>query len=234
MRAKDIMTTGVVTITPDEKIEAIAKLLFEKHVSAVPVVHADGRVVGIVSDTDLTRRVAGWPTPHQSKWSVWLRSPAELATQIKKAVGQCAADIMTTSVVTIHEDMLVRDIAELLAERHLRRVPVVKDGKLVGIVSRADLVQILAIENAVHTTPSPVDEDIRRRVMQGVSNHNPHGSHKVSAVVFDGVVHLWGVVETPEQREASHLIAERVAGVRHVHDHIAAPNTLPHDIASVV
>lgn len=234
MRAKDIMTTSVVTVTPDAKVDTIAKLLLDKHVSAVPVVRPDGSVVGIVSDTDLTCRVAGWPTPHQSKWSMWFQSPVEVASQIKKAVGQCAADIMTTAVVTIHEDMPVREIAELLAKQHLRRVPVVQDGKLIGIVSRADLISILAIEDAPRTAPSPTDRNIRQRVMQGVRDHNRHGCHKVGAIVLDGVVHLWGVVETPEQREASQLIAERVAGVRHVHNHIAALGAVPNDIATVV
>jgi CBS domain-containing protein len=228
------MTTSVVTVTPDAKVEFIAKLLLDKHVSAVPVVALDGKIVGIVSDTDLTCRVAGWPTPHQSKWSIWLQSPAELAVQIKKAVGQCASDIMTKAVVTIHEDMAVRDIAELLAEQHLRRVPVVKDGTLVGIVSRADLIPILAVSDSADANPSSADQGIRREVVQGVRSHNPHGCHKISALVFDGVVHLWGVVETPEQREASQLIAERIAGVRHVQNHIAALDGVPHDIASVV
>ena len=234
MLAKDIMTTGVICVAPDATVEAIAKLLLENHISGVPVTNSEGHVLGVVSDTDLMHRVAGWPSPHESLWLQWFQSSAAIAAKVKKAVGSCARDIMTAPAITIDPNRPIAQIAEILADRHLRRVPVVADGKIVGIVSRTNLIQALGVTGAHVDTPSHRDQEIREQVLAHVRERQPNGKHLVNVLVADGVVHLWGVVDTDEEREATRLIAESIAGVRSVKSHVSTLDLVPSDVASTV
>ncbi len=234
MLAKDIMTTSVICVAPDTSVEAIAKLLLEKHITGVPVTDADGHVLGVVSDTDLMHRVAGWPSPHESLWLQWFQSSGELATKVKKAIGSCARDIMTAPAITIDPNLPVAQIAEILADRHLRRVPVVVDGKIVGIVSRTNLIQAIGAGGTFAAKPSLGDQEIREQVLAHVRERQPNGKHLVNVLVADGVVHLWGVVDTDEEREATRLIAESIAGVRSVKSHVSSLDLVPSDVASTV
>lgn len=234
MLAKDIMTTSLICVAPDATVEAIAKLLLDNHISGVPVTDSEGHVLGVVSDTDLMHRVAGWPSPHESLWLQWFQSSAAIAAKVKKAVGSCARDIMTSPAITIDPNRPVAQIAEILADRHLRRVPVVADGKIVGIVSRTNLIQALGVTGTHVDTPSHRDHEIREQVLAHVRERQPNGKHLVNVLVADGVVHLWGVVDTDEEREATRLIAESIAGVRSVKSHVSSLDLVPSDVASTV
>ena len=137
MQAKDVMTTDVVTVAPDTEVSDIARLLLERHISALPVVDGDGGVVGIVSEGDLLHRRETDTEKHRNWWLGFLVGNEQRAAEYSKSHGTKASEIMSREVVTVNEDAQLGDIAELLEIRRIKRVPVLRDGKLVGIVSRA-------------------------------------------------------------------------------------------------
>src|SRR5690348_2151804 len=148
MRAIDVMTTNVITTVPDASVQAVALLLSERGISGVPVVDAGGRVIGIVSEGDLLHRAeTGTERRTERRRARWLDSLAsdqDLARDYVKSHGRTAKDIMTREVITIDETTELSDVADLLETKKIKRVPVMRDGKLVGIVSRANLVRALA------------------------------------------------------------------------------------------
>src|SRR3972149_2283575 len=149
MHAKDVMTTQVVTVSLDAPVAEIAKQLVQRRISAVPVVDADGRPVGIVSEGDLMRRPETGGERHPS-W--WLALVAEAETQDREYVkshGGRARDVMTRDLVTVTEEASLEEIATLLEKHRIKRVPVVREGKLVGIVSRANLLQGIVARQCV-------------------------------------------------------------------------------------
>src|SRR5882724_5366776 len=148
MRAADVMTTEVITIDPDTSVHALAALLSERGISGVPVVDAANRVVGIVSEGDLLHRIETGTqrrtTCRSSWWLDTIASDRELARDYVKSHARRVKDVMTRDVVSVSDTTDLADIAMLLEARQIKRVPVVRDGKLVGIVSRANLVRALA------------------------------------------------------------------------------------------
>jgi CBS-domain-containing membrane protein len=220
MVAKDIMTTGVVTITPETPVSEIARLLLAHRISATPVVDADGRLRGIVSEGDLMRRRETGTERPRSWWLELFGGAGDLARDYVKTHGQRAADVMTTSVVTVEEDTSLAEIARLLEERRIKRVPVLRDGRVVGIVSRADLLRGLASRTPAHPPVSEDDRTLRAGVLRELEAAGVVPLAYVNVVVTDGVVHLWGLVEDEEQRRACLVAAQSVPGVRAVEDHL--------------
>lgn len=161
MRAKDVMTSPIVTAGPQTTVPEIAKLLIERRISALPVVDQGERVIGIVSEGDLMRRVENTDERHRSWWLRLFSDPATDAADFVKTHGRRAADVMTRDVVTVGEDTPLHEIAALLEERRIKRVPVVREGRVVGIVSRANLLHGLAARPADTPVRSADDEVIR-------------------------------------------------------------------------
>ena len=222
MQAKDVMTTNVVTVTSDDRVEDIAKLLLERHISGAPVLDADGRLVGVVSEGDLMRRLEG-DSGRRSWWLKLLASPEERARDYTKSHGRLAGDVMTREVVTVAEDTPVGEIAHLLEKQRIKRVPVVRDGKVVGIVSRANLLHGLAAhKDRISVAPSSDDRTIRKQVMELVAREGwiTHGS--LNVMVSDGAVELWGWVDSEEERKALKIAVADVPGVRSVEDHLGS------------
>ncbi len=195
MLAKDIMTPNVITIAPSLGVEEIAQLLLSCNISGVPVVDAEDRLIGLVSEGDLLRRHEGGTERQRSWWLNLLAGPEERARDFIKTHGRRAEDVMTLEVVTVTADTPVGEIARVLERRRIKRVPVVEDGKIVGIVSRANLLHGLATrKERISVTPSPDDRAIRERVQALAAKEDwiTHGSFNV--LVADGVVELWGWV----------------------------------------
>jgi len=218
MVARDIMTTRVVTVGPETPVEEIARLLLSHHISAVPVVDAGGRLAGIVSEGDLMRRPETATERHPSWWLRLVADSETLAREYTKTHGRHASDVMTDRVVTVSEETPVAEIARLLEERRIKRVPVVRDGRVAGIVSRADLLRGLASHHEAMPMPSPDDRELRERVLRSLHDL-PFGA-QVYPMVTNGVVHLWGLAESEDQRHALRVAAENVPGVRAVDDHM--------------
>jgi CBS domain-containing protein len=221
MRAGDVMTPDVVRVRPDARVDEVARLMLEHHISGVPVIDAAGRLLGIVSEGDLVRRVETGTAGRRAWWLELLADPAALARDYVKTHGRRVTDVMTRDVLTVGVDTPVEDIARLLERRRIKRVPVVRDGRVIGIVSRADLVRGLAVRPAV-PPPAGVADDraIRERVLAALRTQPWWVGAYRNVVVVDGVVHLWGLARSPAERDAMRVAAETVPGVRGVEDHL--------------
>jgi CBS domain-containing protein len=220
MRAAQIMVRDVVTVPPTATVQEIASVLAQKHISAVPVVDKEGRVLGVVSEGDLMRRTE-IGTGRQRSWWLRLFTPTEtLGHEFVKAHARTAADIMTSPVVTVEPNTSLADIATLLEKHRIKRVPVVQDGRLVGIVSRANLVQTLAMAPSGRPMRDS-DENIRDRVLDYIRAQPWGMPWLVNIAVEDGVVHLWGLVESEQERQAVRVAAEATPGVKQVKDNLS-------------
>jgi CBS domain-containing protein len=226
MNAADVMTHSVITVTPETSVIEIAQLLVEKNVSAVPVVDGSGTVVGIVTEGDLLRRKELASERRHHPVAAFLMSNLALEQEYIHSHGSKASDIMRHHVITAAPATSLADIVELFEKHHIKRVPIVENGSLVGIVSRVDLVRALAATKPAATPARVSDRKIRRQLIGELSRHRWSRYHGNNVTVGDGVVHFWGLVDTPAEFDALRVAAERIPGVRGVCDHTVSPPTL--------
>jgi CBS domain-containing protein len=220
MKAKDVMTPYVVAVGPDNTVGEVADILLTHGISAVPVVDG-GRLVGIVSEGDLIRRAEiGTAERHRSWWLRLFTDDTTLATEYVKSHATRVRDIMTRKVITVTEEAPLADIAAALEKNRIKRVPVLRDGRLVGIVSRANLIQGLAAARATPLASAAADDGmIRARVLEALRSLPWSGVGTADVTVTEGLVELWGMYRSREERDAERVAAENVPGVRKVEDH---------------
>lgn len=226
MRASDVMTTGVVTVSLDTNVRDVAGLLLEQRISAVPVVDSAGKLAGIVSEGDLIHRHEAETERKAHWWHAITESGQDAAIAYTRAHGRKAGDVMTREVVSVTSETPLDEIASLLDKHRIKRVPVVEGDRLVGVVSRSNLLQALLKATAESTGGGEAvdDQSIRRAVVDEIRS-NELGATEVNVVVVDGVVSLWGTVESDAERRALKVAAENTAGVRDVDDHLSVlPN----------
>jgi CBS domain-containing protein len=219
-QAKDVMTTNVVTVRPDTTVMEIARTLLDRHISAVPVLDDNGRLVGIVSEGDLMRRPETGTDRRSSWWLAFLTLGADDNRRFVKTHGRHARDVMTRDVLTIDEESTLENVADILESRHIKRLPVTRNGQLVGIVSRADLLRGLASAK-IEAAPSVDDRVLREKVEAAIRQKAGFDAAFVGLTVSNGVVGLWGGAMTQAAKDAARVAAENVAGVRKVEDKIA-------------
>lgn len=219
MRARDVMTAPAVTVPPDSRVEYVAKVLLVRGISAVPVVEAGGRLAGIVSEGDLMRRPEVGTLRRRSWWLAMLASEEDRAREYAKTHGREARDVMTRDVVTVEESDPLEAIAALLEKHRIKRVPVLREGKVVGIVSRANLLHGFA-GRPPQSAARIADGELRERVGAELREAGID-TVLVNVVVRDGVVHLWGAVTSEEQRDAARLAARNGAAGNPVQDNLA-------------
>ena len=220
MKASDVMTSPVITVNPQTKVRHIAALLLRHGISALPVVER-GKLVGIVSEGDLLHRhELGTEARSRGAWR-WLRllSVADSSAEYVKSHAARARDIMTADVVCVAPETPIAEIARLLEKRGVRRVPVLARGRLVGIVSRSDLVQALASRARVMDAGGTSDGAIRERLQKELGGQPWWIPSTSTVLVTDGVVHYFGTVDSDQERSAARVAAENVPGVRGVNDH---------------
>jgi CBS domain-containing protein len=217
MKARDIMTRDVVAAFPDTPVRDVARLMVDHDISGIPVIDA-GKLVGIISENDLLRRIELGTEKTRSRWLQFFTSDDTLLAEYVHAHGRQARDVMSTDVVTVPPDAAVAMIAEIMESSHIKRIPVVKGDVMVGIVSRADLVQALA---TAPPEPSKVDDaTIHDAICAEIGKIAWVPSPVMNNVtVHDGVVHLWGYTGSENERRALRIAAERVPGVKEVRDH---------------
>jgi CBS domain-containing protein len=217
MKAQDVMVRDVLTIKPDADVADAIKLLAEHDISALPVVAADGRLVGILSEADLLARAENGDHRH-SRWVEAFMPASRLAQEFAKVHGKKVSEVMSTNVISASEDAPVSEIATLLERHRIKRVPIVAHGKVVGIVSRSNLIQALASSGGALDAKRESDRSVRLELLDrlGRQKWTDFGSRNVT--VEDGVVHLWGLVGSESERKALIALAEGVTGVSDVAD----------------
>jgi len=227
MHARDIMTSPVITAKPETGILDIVKLMLEHRISALPIVADNGALVGLVSEGDLIRRSEIGARDYSSWWLAAIGGKARLAEDFIRTHAMKAEEIMTRELVTVAVDTPVWEIAEILEKNKIKRVPVVDGDDLVGVVSRANLLQALAAQREkLAQTPSPDDRALRRKVLEALEGQTWSELSHLNVVVTDGVVHYWGIVQSKTVRSALKVAAESVPGVKDVIDHTHTTVTL--------
>jgi CBS domain-containing protein len=221
MRAMDLMTTEVITVDQNASIQSVAKLMAEHGISAVPVVNRENRVIGMVSEGDLLHRVETGTERRRSWWLEMVSSTDKLAGEYIKSHSGKVEDVMTRDVVSVIEETPVVDIAVLLETNRIKRVPVLRDGKLAGIVSRANLVRALAMTiNQAADGAAADDRAIRDKLLAELKAQKWAEVSPANVTVQDGVVHLWSSYLSEQEKRALVVAAENVPGVRRVEDHM--------------
>lgn len=228
MRAVDVMTRKVITVWPGTTVREAARLFADNHISGAPVVDDEGRLLGMLTEGDLIHRAEiGTQAGRRSWWLELFASTQNLAATYIKENARLVKDVMTSNVFTVKETTPVREIADLLERHRIKRVPVLYDGELMGIVSRANLVKALAsVPKDTRPGTPDTDQTLREAVIGELSGHR-WALAAENVIVNDGMVHLWGVVTSPEQARAMCIAAEKVPGVKGVEDHTEFPVIIP-------
>ncbi|NQV44971.1 MAG: CBS domain-containing protein [Rhodospirillales bacterium] len=218
MQAKDIMTSPPITVAPTMDVQEVARCLLDHAISAVPVVDDAGNLAGIVSEGDLMRRPESGTNRQPSWWLTIFATPEAQSVDYLKAHGRRARDVMTRDVVTVTHDAALDDVAATMEEHRIKRVPVMREGKVVGIVSRANLLHGLI---AWRRAPVPIagDEDVRTSILAAFEDAGVR-AELVNVVVSDGVADLWGVTGSVEEIRAAGAAAENSVGVKAVNNHL--------------
>lgn len=223
MRAHQIMTRSVITIAPDATILEAARTMLQHHVSGLPVVDATGKLLGIVSEGDFIRRSEIGTPRKRGRWLKVLLG--DNAVDYVREHGRRVSDVMTSDPVTITEDATLEEIVDAMETNGVKRLPVMKEGRLVGLVSRANLMQAVASLARAIPDPTADDDHIRSRVVAAIDKNDwsPFG---LNVIVRDGIVHLSGMITDERSRQASVVAAQNVAGVIKVHDHLCWVDTM--------
>ena len=219
MRAHQIMTRSVITVTPDTTLVQAANKMLQQHVSGLPVVDAAGKLVGIVSEGDFLRRSEIGTQRRRSRWLKFILGPGQEAVDFVREHGGKVSEVMTREPFTTTEDTPLEEIVRAMEKHKVKRLPVMRGETLVGIVSRANLLQ--AVASLARDIPDPTadDDHIRRRITDSLEKNGwcPFG---LNVVVRDGVADLNGVITDERSRQATVVAAENVTGVKKVHDHL--------------
>jgi CBS domain-containing protein len=221
MKAQDVMTTNVVSVSEDTPIHEVVGLLLRHRISAVPVVDAAQSVVGILSEGDLLRPKGSSRSGTERPW--WLEAVfAGKTVEFEKTHGRPAGGAMTRNVISVDYDTPLNEIAELLERHHIKRAPVLRDGKLVGIISRANLLHGLAntiIEQ--HEPGAAKDRKLRSELLKILLAAHELDTELINVTVNDGNVRLWGVVENEEEIAVAERVAKSLSGVKMVQNNLS-------------
>jgi CBS domain-containing protein len=225
MRAHQIMTRSVISVTPDTTIVEAANIMLQRHVSGLPVVDETGKLVGVVSEGDFIRRSEIGTQRKRGRWLRFILGPGQSASDFVQEHGRRVSEVMTPSPLTITEDTALPEIVDLMEKNNVKRLPVVRADKIVGIVSRANLLQ--AVAGLARQVPDPTadDDHIRNRIIDALEKNDwcPFG---LNVIVRDGIVHLSGVITEERARQAAVVAAENIDGVKKVHDHLCWVDTM--------
>jgi CBS domain-containing protein len=226
MKAADVMATNVITVRSDASVETVAETLLANKISAVPVVDDAGKVLGIVSEGDLLHRVEAGTERHRSWWLELLATQKTLAHEFVKSHARKAADLMTRTVVSVAPDTPLSEVAAKLDKHRVKRVPVMVDGKLVGIVSRANLVQAL-MRGMSRAPEKKLDDSALRADVLAKLHAQSWLPSDINVTVHDGNVELWGIVDSAVEKDAVRIAVEEVPGVRTIANNISTQRNVP-------
>jgi CBS domain-containing protein len=219
MKASDVMTPQVVTVSPDAPILEAARLMLNSRISGLPVVDSRGRLTGIVTEGDFLRRAETGTERRRSRWLEFLLGPGRLATDYVHSHGRKIEEVMTADPRTVSEDTPLEKVVHEMERNHIKRLPVMRGDQLVGIISRANLIRALASLAREAPPPREDDQAIRERILAELDRQP--WKPAVNVVVRKGQVDLSGFITDHRQRQALKVAVENVPGVKAVHDHVA-------------
>jgi CBS domain-containing protein len=220
MLVADIMSRAVIAVGPDTPIAQAVQLMVDHKVSGIPVVDANGRLQGIVTEGDFMRRAETGTEGNAPGWFAWFFSAGRLADEYVRAHGRRVRDVMSDNVVSVDEKTPITEVVTLMQRHRIKRLPVMQDGKLVGIVSRADLVR--AIGETLRAAPtSESDAEIRSAILEALKRAPWATRHALGIDVKNGVVTLDGCVFDIRERDAIGVLAENMPGVKAVQNRLA-------------
>lgn len=222
MKVSDVMTRRVVTVRPDTPVRDAVRLMLQNDMSGLPVVDNDGALVGIVTEGDFLRRAEVDTHRRHRRWVEIILGPRELADEYVQAHAKKVGEVMTGDVVTAGLDTPLDEIVSTMERRRIKRIPIVRGEKLVGLVSRANILRAFAAFPAAEVSCRSVGSDttIRDRILAELDKQPWAPAARISVVVWDGIVHLWGSIADERQRKALVVLAENVPGVTEVRDHL--------------
>jgi CBS-domain-containing membrane protein len=218
MNVSDVMTPGVLSVSPDTSVVTAARLMLQKRISGVPVIDDLGNLVGIVTEGDFLRRAEIGTGRQRPRWLEIFVGPGRLADEYVRLSGRKVRDVMTHEVRTVSSDAPLEQVVRLMERHNIKRVPVVENGKVVGIVTRANLLHAVASFAHEIDSPSPEDAAIRDRLLSALKDQP--WAPVISVSVRDGVVQLSGVITDERQRQAVRVAAENISGVKEVEDNV--------------
>jgi CBS domain-containing protein len=220
MKAKDVMTRNIVSIAPDATVLQAARLMLQHHISGLPVIDKAGKLVGVLSEGDFLRRRETQTQRRRSRWLEFLMGPGRIAADYVHSHGNKVAEVMTEEVRTVSEETLLEDIVQMMEKHRIKRLPVMRGDKLVGIVTRSNLMHAM-VSLARVAPPAPKGDDaIRERLLAEIQKQEWAPIATANVVVRDGVVELWGMIVDERQRDALKVAAENIPGVKAVKDHL--------------
>ena len=221
MKAKDIMTSRVVSVEADIPILQAVRIMLQRRVSGLPVVDKDGHLVGIITEGDFLRRAETGTQRRRPRWLEFLVGPGRLAAEYTRSHGRKVGEVMTRDPVTVTEHTALEDIVKLMEKRQIKRVPVVLGPYVVGIVSRANLLHALASVAREAKPAEQADEAIRARLVEELEKQPWAPVAVINPIVRNGVVELWGTITDERERQALVVAAENIPGVKAVRDQLA-------------
>jgi CBS domain-containing protein len=218
MQVKDIMTRNVISVAADEPILKAAQLMLQNRISGLPVVDKDGALVGIVTEGDFLRRSEIGTQRRRSKWLEFIVGPGRLAQEYVQTSGRKVEDIMTRDPHCVGEDDSLEAVVEAMERHRVKRLPVVRDNKIVGIVSRANLMHALASLDRDSQASAGPDWSIRNQILAALGQQR--WAPSINVVVRDGIAELWGTITDERERQGIVVLVENVPGVKAVRDHL--------------
>jgi len=221
MRAHQIMTRQVITVDPETSVVEAANKMLQHHISGLPVVDAAGKLIGIISEGDFIRRAEIGTQRERGRWLRFLVGAGQIASDFVHERGRKVREIMTPAPVTITDDTPLKEIVRTFERHNIKRLPVVRRDKLVGIVTRSNLIQ--AVADLARDVPDPTadDDNIQSKIRAAIESADWSPS-QFNVIVRDGIVHLSGLITDERCRQAAIVAAENVSGVRQVHDEICS------------
>jgi len=221
MFANDIMTNTVITVGPDRPLKEIAQLLIKHRISAVPVINEDKKLMGIVSEGDLVHRIRGDHELPRSWWLSLIGDLNDIPKEFIRTHGKTAKDVMTQEVITATPFTSIAELSEMLETNKIKRVPIVESGKLIGIVSRANIIQgLVAQDDDSLPKVAKSDQEIRKILLEEFLQHEWASNATVNVVVKNGVVQFWGLVSSEYAKDALRIAAEKIPGVKEVKENL--------------
>jgi len=220
MKASEIMTPDVISADPDATVLQAARYMLQHHISGLPVIDKTGALVGILSEGDFLRRRETHTDRRPSRWLEFLMGPGKLAAEYTHTHGSKVSEVMTTKMHTISEDTPLEKIVEMMERYRIKRVPVLRGKKVVGIVTRANLMHAMVSLARGEPNAATSDAAIRQELLSELKSEKWALASMINVVVRGGVVELWGMIVDDRQREALIVAAENVRGVKEVKDHL--------------